>query len=354
MSGNTIGALFRVTTWGESHGPAIGAVIDGCPPRLDLSEADIQEELDRRRPGTLPSASPRQEADRVEILSGVFEGKTTGTPISLMIRNSDAESAAYEGSPRSLPARPRGLSPTRRSTGSGTTGAAAAPRAGRRRAGSPPAPSPARSSAGRGSTVSAWTMELGGIAAEPLSLAAALIQPPLLPRPGGGAEMVKRLEEARAAGDTLGGIVEIVVRGCPPGLGEPVFGKIDADLAGALMGIGTVKGVEIGAGFAAPNDRLRLQRSHRTGRLPDKPRRGDPGGNHKRRARSSSGSRASPSPRSPGRRRRSTSGESRRRDHQRPSRRVGHPADHPGLRGDGLHRPRGSSPPSAGDHDRER
>ena len=97
MSGNATGVLFRVVTWGESHGPAIGALIDGCPPRLALSEADIQNELDRRRPGKLPSASPRREADRVEILSGVFEGKTTGTPISLLIRNRDADSAAYDG-----------------------------------------------------------------------------------------------------------------------------------------------------------------------------------------------------------------------------------------------------------------
>ena len=97
MSGNTIGVLFRVTTWGESHGPAVGAVIDGCPPRIELSEADIQADLDRRRPGVLASASPRREADRVEILSGVFEGKTTGTPISLMIRNRDAASEAYDG-----------------------------------------------------------------------------------------------------------------------------------------------------------------------------------------------------------------------------------------------------------------
>ena len=250
MSGNTIGVLFRVTTWGESHGPATGAVIDGCPPRIGLSAADIQGELDRRRPGVLPSASPRREADRVEILSGVFEGKTTGTPISLMIRNSDAEGDAYEGL-RDL-FRPGhgdiayqakyGIRDHRgggRASGRETAGRVAAGAVARRIIGL------------AGITVSAWTAELGGIIARNLSPAAAEASPLLCPDPEAEEKMRERLQEARAAGDTLGGIVGIVVRGCPAGLGEPVFGKMDAALAGALMGIGTVKGVEIGAGFAA-------------------------------------------------------------------------------------------------------
>ena len=250
MSGNTIGVLFRVTTWGESHGPATGAVIDGCPPRIEIAAADIQSELDRRRPGVLPSSSPRREADRVEILSGVFEGKTTGTPIALMIRNIDADSAAYDGL-RDL-CRPGHGDITyqakygiRDHRGGGRASA-------RETAGRVAAGAIARKViAQAGITVQAWTKELGGIAAEPLSLAAAQTSPLRCPDPEAEKKIIARLKEARAAGDTLGGIVEISVRGCPPGLGEPVFDKIDADLAGALMGIGTVKGVEIGAGFAA-------------------------------------------------------------------------------------------------------
>jgi chorismate synthase len=250
MSGNTIGVLFRVTTWGESHGPAVGAVIDGCPPRIGLSAADIQGELDRRRPGVLPSASPRREADRVEILSGLFEGQTTGTPISLLIRNRDADGTAYEGL-RNL-FRPghgdiayQAKYGIRDHRGGGRA-------SGRETAGRVAAGAVARKIIGlAGITVSAWTAELGGIAARNLSPAAAEASPLRCPDPEAEEKMRERLQEAGAAGDTLGGIIEIVVRGCPAGLGEPVFGKMDAGLAGALMGIGTVKGVEIGAGFAA-------------------------------------------------------------------------------------------------------
>ncbi len=250
MSGNTIGTLFRVTTWGESHGPATGAIIDGCPPRIDLSEADIQEELDRRRPGTLPSASTRSETDRVEILSGVFEGKTTGTPISLMILNCDAKSDAYDGL-RDL-FRPGHGDITYQAKYGIRDHRGGGRASGRETAGRVAAGAIARKViAQAGITVRAWTRELGGIAARPLSLAAAEASPLRCPDPEAEKCMVARLEDARAAGDTLGGIVEIVVRGCPPCLGDPVFGKIDADFAFALMGIGTVKGVEIGAGFAA-------------------------------------------------------------------------------------------------------
>lgn len=250
MSGNTIGVLFKVTTWGESHGPATGAVIDGCPPRIDLSAADIQRDLDRRRPGALSSASPRREADRVEILSGVFEGKTTGTPISLMIRNNDAESADYNGfkdlfRPGHGDITYQAKYGIRDHRGGGRA-------SGRETAARVAAGAVARLVIGQaGITVQAWTKELGGIAARTLSPAAADSSPLRCPDPEAEERMTQRLEEARSAGDTIGGIVEIVVRGCPPGLGEPVFGKIDADLAGALMGIGTVKGVEIGAGFSA-------------------------------------------------------------------------------------------------------
>jgi chorismate synthase len=250
MSGNTIGVLFRVTTWGESHGQAVGAVIDGCPPRIALSEADIQTDLCRRRPGALASASPRREADRVEILSGVFEGKTTGTPISLILRNEDADPAAYDGL-RDL-FRPghgdiayRAKYGIRDHRGGGRA-------SGRETAARVAAGGVARKILARaGIAIFAFTREIGGIAVAALDPEAAEASLLRCPDPEAEKAMMARLEEARSAGDTLGGIVEILVRGCPAGLGEPVFGKMDADLAGALMGIGTVKGVEIGAGFAA-------------------------------------------------------------------------------------------------------
>jgi len=250
MSGNTIGTLFRVTTWGESHGPSIGAVIDGCPPRLTLSEADIQQDLDRRRPGGLPSTSPRHEKDKIEILSGLFEGQTTGTPISLVIRNRDIDGSAYEGL-RALFRPGHGDFTYQAKYGirdhRGGGRASARETAGRVAAGA----IARKIIAETGMAVFAITRELGGIVAGPVSVATTPSSPLCCPDPEAEKQMLKRLEEARTAGDTLGGIVEIVVRGCPPGLGEPVFSKIDADLAGALMGIGTVKGVEIGAGFAA-------------------------------------------------------------------------------------------------------
>jgi len=250
MSGNTIGVLFRVTTWGESHGPAVGAVIDGCPPRIELSEADIQADLDRRRPGSLASASPRREADRIEILSGIFEGKTTGTPISLILRNEDADPAAYDGL-RDL-FRPghgdiayRAKYGIRDHRGGGRA-------SGRETAARVAGGAIARKILARaGIAVFAFTREIGGIVAASLDLEAAEASLLRCPDPEAEPRMVKKLDEVRAAGDTVGGVVGIIVRGCPAGLGEPVFGKMDADLAGALMGIGTVKGVEIGAGFAA-------------------------------------------------------------------------------------------------------
>ncbi len=250
MSGNSIGVLFRVTTWGESHGPATGAVIDGCPPLLAIAAADIQAELDRRRPGLIPSASPRREADRVEILSGLFAGKTTGTPISLLIRNADATADAYDGL-RDL-YRPGHGDITYQAKYGIRDHRGGGRASGRETAARVAAGAVARRVIGRaGIVVKAWTRELGGVVAQPGSPEAAAASPLRCPDPGAEQEMLARLTEARAAGDTLGGIVEIRVQGCPPGLGEPVFGKIDADLAGALMGIGTVKGVEIGAGFAA-------------------------------------------------------------------------------------------------------
>jgi chorismate synthase len=250
MAGNTTGVLFRVSTWGESHGPAVGALIDGCPPRISLSADDIQEELDRRRPGNLPASSPRKEADRVEILSGLFEGRTTGTPISLLIRNRDADSSAYDRL-RDL-YRPGHGDITYQARYGIRDHRGGGRASGRETAGRVAAGAVARKVIGQaGIVVTARTVELGGISAGNLPPTAEAHGPLCCPDPAAEARMLRRIDEARAAGDTLGGIVEILVRGCPPGLGEPVFDKMDADLAAALMGIGSVKGVEIGAGFAA-------------------------------------------------------------------------------------------------------
>ncbi len=248
MSGNSIGVLFRVTTWGESHGKAMGVVVDGCPPNIPLTESDIQKDLKRRKPGQLLSASPRREEDLVEILSGTFEGRTTGTPISLIIKNRDVDSSAYEeireifrpGHGDFTYYKKYGIRDHR---GGGRASARE---------------TVARVAAGaiakkviscEGIEVIAYTKELGGIAAERISFADIHRNRLQCPDPKAAQAMAEKLEAARKDGDSLGGIVEILVKGCPPGLGEPVFDKIDADLAKALMSIGAVKGVEIGAGF---------------------------------------------------------------------------------------------------------
>jgi chorismate synthase len=250
MSGNSIGVLFRVTTWGESHGKALGAVVDGCPPHIDLTESEIQAELAKRRPGQHNSTSPRKEEDIVEILSGTFEGKTTGTPISLIIKNRDVDSAAYEelkdifrpGHGDFTYARKYGIRDHR-----GGGRASARETVARVAAGTIAKKEISR----EGIKVIAYTQELGGITAEQISFTEITKNPLLCPDQKAAQQMEKRLREAREGGDSIGGIVEILVRGCPAGLGEPVFDKIDADLAKALMSIGTVKGVEIGAGFQA-------------------------------------------------------------------------------------------------------
>jgi chorismate synthase len=250
MSGNTFGALFRVTTFGESHGKALGAVIDGCPSNLDLGEADIQAELDRRKPGGHKASTSRREEDRVEILSGIFEGKTTGTPIALLIRNLDADSGAYEelrdvfrpGQGDFTYEKKYGIRDHRgggRASGRETAARVAAGAIARKLI------------AQKGIEVAGCTVELGGIAIEYYSRSDIAGNRLLCPDPEAAKRMEQKLKEARNEGDSLGGIVEVRVTGCPAGLGEPVFDKIDADLAKALMSIGTVKGVEIGAGFAA-------------------------------------------------------------------------------------------------------
>ena len=248
MSGNSTGVIFRVTTWGESHGKALGVVVDGCPPNIALTESDIQKDLKRRKPGQLLSASARQEEDQVEILSGTFEGRTTGTPISLIVRNRDIDSSAYEelrdifrpGHGDITYYKKYGIRDHR-----GGGRASARETVARVAAGAIAKKVISR----EGIEVIAYTKELGGIAAERISLADIHRNSLQCPDLKTAQAMEKKLEEARENGNSLGGIVEILINGCPAGFGEPVFDKIDADLAKALMSIGTIKGMEIGAGF---------------------------------------------------------------------------------------------------------
>jgi chorismate synthase len=226
MSINRFGHLLAMTTWGESHGPAIGCVVDGCPPGLELSEAWVQQWLDERRPGSSGRVSARQEPDRVRILSGVYEGRTTGTPISLVIDNVDARPGDYAG----LPPRP-GHADAAYEAKYGLRD----PRGGGRASARETA---ARVAAGAIArlvipevTIDAKLAEMGGEA--------------------DAGRWDQMLEEAKAAGDSLGGIVECVAGGVPAGWGAPVYAKLDAELAAACMGINAVKGVEVGEGFAA-------------------------------------------------------------------------------------------------------
>ena len=251
MSHNSFGHLFRVTTWGESHGPAIGGVVDGCPPRLPLSEADIQPWLDKRRPGQSKFTTQRQEPDVVKILSGVFEGVTTGTPISLMIENQDQRSRDYAAIAAQF--RPGHADLTydlkygiRDYRGGGR--------------------SSARETAMRVAAGAVARLVLGGS----VRIRGALVQigphqidrdrwdwaridenPFFCPDPVMAQTWETYLSAVRKSGSSAGAVIEVVADGVPPGLGAPIYGKLDADLAGALMSINAVKGVEIGEGFAA-------------------------------------------------------------------------------------------------------
>ena len=253
MAGNTFGKAFRVTTWGESHGSAIGAVIDGCPPGIVLDPEMIEREMARRRPGQGGAASPRKEPDKVEILSGVFspEGethpRTTGTPLLLAIFNKDAHSKSYDALRDIF--RPGHGDKTyldkygiRDHRGGGR--ASARETAARVAAGAV-AKTVLETS---GIDVVAFTAALGGVHIGTCDLATINDNAYFCPDPEAARRMEERIGVVRAQGDTVGGIVEIRAR-CPAGLGEPVFDKLDAALAQALMSIGAVKGVEIGAGF---------------------------------------------------------------------------------------------------------
>ncbi len=257
MSGNTIGSIFRVTTWGESHGLALGAVVDGCPPGLELDESDIQQALDRRKPSTSVSSTTRQESDKVEILSGVFEGKTTGTPVSVIIRNADAKSSSYDelkdvfrpGQGDFTYLRKYGIRDWRgggRSSGRETAARVAA------------GAIAGKVIAQAGIDVIAYTQAIGAIAIDRDKMPSdknlkKVVRGNALfcPDQQAAAAMEKKIMAVRKKGDSLGGVVEIIVRGCPAGIGEPVFDKMDADLAKALMSIGSVKAVEIGDGIDA-------------------------------------------------------------------------------------------------------
>lgn len=250
MAGNTFGKVFRVTTWGESHGPAIGAVIDGCPPGLELDAADIQAEMDLRRPGKGKGESPRREPDRVEILSGTFEGRTTGTPISLIIYNKDAHSKSYDHLQNVFRPGHGDITYLKKYSIRDHRGGGRA--SGRETAARVAAGAVAgRLLADHGIQVTAYTIAVGGIKTDKRLLAEIFQNRLFCPDNEAAARMEERIAEVKSQGDSLGGIVEVVAAGCPAGLGEPVFDKLDATLAQALMSIGAVKGVEIGAGFQA-------------------------------------------------------------------------------------------------------
>ena len=250
MSFNTFGRVFRFTTWGESHGPALGAVVDGCPPGLALTEATIQPFLDARRPGQSRFTTQRREADAVRILSGVFEGRTTGTPISLMIENTDQRSKDY--SEIATTYRPGhadyaydakyGLRDYR---GGGRSSA-------RETAARVAAGAVARLVVAE-VAISAYVCEIGGDAIDRANIDHGEIgrNPFFSPDPAAAARWEGLVDSARKDGSSLGAVVECVARGVPAGWGAPVYAKLDADLASAMMSINAVKGVEIGEGFGA-------------------------------------------------------------------------------------------------------
>ncbi|MBV8125524.1 MAG: chorismate synthase [Paucibacter sp.] len=255
MSGSTFGELFRVTNFGESHGPAIGCVIDGCPPGMELSEADIQPELDRRRPGTSRHVTQRNEPDAVEILSGVYEGKTTGTPICLLIRNTDQRSKDYGNILDTF--RPGHADYTYwRKYGLRD------PRGGGRSSARLTAPMVGAGAVARKWLKSQYGTEFRGCMTQlgefeiPFEGWQHVAQNPFFAANASKiAELEDYMDALRKAGDSVGARIRVEATGVPVGLGEPLFDKLDADIAYALMGINAVKGVEIGAGFASVSQR---------------------------------------------------------------------------------------------------
>ena len=250
MAGNTFGELFRITTFGESHGPGVGVVIDGVPPLLEISEADIQTDLDRRRPGQSKITTQRKEADQVEILSGIFEGKTTGAPLAMLIRNQDQRPKDYSnimdvyrpGHADYTYQMKYGIRDYRgggRSSGRETAARVAAGAVAKKYL------------AQAGIKVIAYTIAVGPVQTDKRDFD--VIEQNLVRAPDLDAaeQMVQVIDSARKDCDSVGGVVEALVQGCPPGLGDPAFDKLNARLAHAVMSIGTIRGIEFGDGFAA-------------------------------------------------------------------------------------------------------
>jgi chorismate synthase len=255
VAGNTFGRIFTVTSFGESHGPALGCIVDGCPPGLALSEADLQADVDRRRPGTSQFTTQRRETDTVRILSGTFEGRTTGTPIGLLVENEDQRSRDYEKIKDRF--RPGHADYTyqqkygfRDYRGGGRSSA-------RETVMRVAAGGIARKYLAQhaGVSIRGYLAQMGPLLLEPKKPESAYDNPFFCPDP----DRIKELEEfiwrMREAGDSIGARVTVVAKGVPPGWGEPVFERLDADLASAMMGINAVKGVEIGAGFKSVEQR---------------------------------------------------------------------------------------------------
>ena len=275
MSGNSFGRAFTVTTFGESHGPALGCVIDGCPPGLALDENDIQQDLERRRPGKSRHTTQRREADRVRILSGVFEGRTTGTPIGLLVENTDQRSKDYGAiKDKFRPGhadytyhqkygirdyRGGGRSSARETTMRVAAGAIARKYLRER----------------LGIEVRGYLAQLGPLELGRVDLDAVDTNPFFCADPARLPELERFMDDLREQGDSIGAKISVLARGVPPGLGEPVFDKLEADLAHGLMSINAVKGVEIGAGFAAVAQR---GSEHRDELTPDGFSKNDAGG----------------------------------------------------------------------------
>ena len=255
MAGNTFGRVFTVTSFGESHGPALGCVVDGCPPGLALSEADLQADVERRRPGMSQFTTQRRESDTVRILSGVFEGRTTGTPIGLLVENEDQRSRDYEKiKDRFRPGhadytyqqkygfrdyRGGGRSSARETVMCVAAGAIARKFLRERLQ----------------IQISGYLAQMGPLVLQPVDPAGAYDNPFFCPDPSRIKELEELVWRMREAGDSIGARVTVIAHGVPPGLGEPVFERLDADLASAMMGINAVKGVEIGDGFKAVEQR---------------------------------------------------------------------------------------------------
>ncbi|MHA1381208.1 MAG: chorismate synthase [Candidatus Helarchaeota archaeon] len=248
MAGNTFGKVFKVTTWGESHGTAVGVIIDGCPANVIINKKFIQKELNRRRPGQNNLSSPREELDQVEIMSGIFEGKTTGTPICFIIYNMDVDSTKYEKIKNLL--RPSHADFTYFMKYGNRDWRGGGRASGRETVGRVVAGAVAKQILQkRGIEIVGYVKELGGLRIKSYNQENINKNPIRCPDEEIAKKMSNLIRKVKQEGDSIGGIVEIIVKGVPPGLGEPVFDKLSADIAKGLMSIGSVKGIEIGSGF---------------------------------------------------------------------------------------------------------